>query len=512
MIAKDWQCPWCYTSPFIKPGTHVSISNGNTLIENTLTSALIQSITETLEQTIRTSIPSIDITKIQDNLEGLTKEITEFKEQSVLTHPPLPLNLSPPGFYTAPVHSPKVLKCTERPYDEFRKDYLPVETFDELNDLVGYLKDSSDFIDEKGHSVKLYGQPYSYTGSRSNSPDIEPIPDILNKVIDKVTSDLALKDRPNSVLINHYPGHSGLGMNRSHLAMHSDDESCILADSKIITLSIGASRKVIFEPKHNGKDAEQVELLTVNNSMYAMSRESQNWFKHGVPPVSPDDNSQDSVDDRFSITLRTLQNQFKRSVLVIGDSNTKNIKFGDGSGKVGKSFPGKRVKASQISNIDPGSCVGYANVFIMCGTNNLRCEYIKQKSDVTAVVDQLKDKLIEIKQLCPKVKLFVIPVMPSRIPKMNHNIGLYNELVDQMLFDNFPDVWFEGIYNFLDNKGLLSIKLTRQNDEIHLNDRGIAKLVTYMKSCVFWREKSESSKLDSLYQESTQEVGSLEPT
>ena len=188
------------------------------------------------------------------------------------------------------------------------------------------------------------------------------------------------------------------------------------------------------------------------------------------------------------------------------------IQFGDGSGKVGKSFPGKRVKASQISNIDPGSCVGYANVFIMCGTNNLRCEYVKQKSDVTAVVDQLKDKLIEIKQLCPKVKLFVIPVMPSRISKMNHNIGLYNELVDQMLFDNFPDVWFEGIYNFLDNKGLLSIKLTRQNDEIHLNDRGIAKLVTYMKSCVFWREKSESSDQDSFYQESTQEVGSPEPT
>ena len=407
-----------------------------------------------------------------------------------------------------------MLNCTEKPYEVFRKDYLKEETFTELNDLLGYLKDGGDFTDEKGHSVKLYGEPYSYTGSRSNSPDIEPIPDVLNKVIDRVTADLALKDRPNSVLINHYPGHSGLGMNKSHLAMHSDDESCILADSKIITLSIGASRKVIFERKHCGKDAqEQEELTTVNNSMYVMSRESQNWYKHGVPPVSPDDKSQDSVDDRFSITLRTLRKQFKRSVLVIGDSNTKNIQFGEGSGKVGESFPGKRVKASQVSNIDPSSCVGYANVFIMCGTNNLRCEYIKKKSDVIAVVDQLKDKLIEIKQLCPKVKLFVIPVMPSRISKMNHNIGLYNELVDQMLFDNFPDVWFEGIYNFLDNKGFLSIKLTRQNDEIHLNDRGIAKLVTYIKSCVFWREKSESSIYqDGSYQGSTQEVGSPEPT
>ena len=140
---------------------------------------------------------------------------------------------------------------------------------------------------------------------------------------------------------------------------------------------------------------------------------------------------------------------------------------------------------SQVSKIDPGCCVGYTDVFIMCGTNNLRCEYIKQKSDVSAVVEQLKDKIIEIKQLCPEVKLFVIPVMPSRISKMNHNIKLFNELVDQMLFDNFPDVWFKGIYNFLDNKGLLSIKLTRQNDEIHLSDRGIAKLVTYIKSCVF---------------------------
>ena len=213
------------------------------------------------------------------------------------------------------------------------------------------------------------------------------------------------------------------------------------------------------------------------------------------------------------VSHKFLKKQFRRSTALIGDSNSKDVEFGEGSGKVGKSYPGTRVKAARVKDIEPKSCVGYSNAFIMCGTNDLRCEHIKKDSDIHTIVDTLKDKLIEIKQLCPDTKLYVIPVMPSRIVKMNHNITLYNELVDRMLFENFPDVWFQGIYSFLDNQGLLSIKLTRDNDKIHLNHKGIAKLVTYMKTCVFKRERYEGSHLVTRHkQESAQKVGSLEPT
>ena len=147
----------------------------------------------------------------------------------------------------------------------------------------------------------------------------------------------------------------------------------------------------------------------------------------------------------------------------------------------------------------------------MCGTNDLRCENITSEQDVKRVVNELKEKLIEIKQLCPEAKIFVIPVMPSRIPKMNSNITLFNRLVDEMLHFNFPDIWFQGIYSFVDSKGLLSNKLVRPNDNIHLGAKGIAKLVSYMKICVFNREKYEEHG-SRMLQVSTPKVGSPEPT
>ena len=374
-----------------------------------------------------------------------------------------------------------------------------------LTDLLGYLKDSVDFVLERGHSVKMHGEPYSDTGSKSSEPD--PIPPEFEKIIDQLSTELSLAEheRPNSILVNYYPASSRLSPEDSFLAMHSDDENSVKADSKIITLSIGASRKVSFETKNQG-EVKRVNLEAPHNSVYVMTRQSQNWFRHGIPSPPPGV----EMDERFSITFRCLHKKFKRSIILLGDSNTKEVNFGSGSGKVGHSYPGKRVKAARVKDIEAKACTGYSDIFIMSGTNDLRCENVSNEQDIRKTVDTLKEKLIEIKQLCPGAKLFVIPVMPSRIPKMNCNITLYNELVDEMLFLNFPDVWFQGIYSFVDSKGLLSNKLTRPNDNVHLSAKGIAKLVTYMKICVFNREKYEEHS--SPKQVSTPKVGSPEPT
>ena len=247
-----------------------------------------------------------------------------------------------------------------------------------------------------------------------------------------------------------------------------------------------------------------MELIVYSNSVYTMSKTSQSWFQHGLPQPAEGE----EVEERFSITLRTIEKPMKRKILLMGDSNTKNVNFGEGSGKVGKSYPGNRIKASKVGNIQPHLCIGYSDLFLMSGTNDLRCEYINDEEQIHSLVLQLKGKLREIRQLCPRIKIFVVPVLPSRIPKMNENIGKYNELVDHMLYTYFPDIWYEGIYSFLDNNGLLSKNLARGEDKIHLGSKGIAKLVRYIKTCVFQREKEVSF----LGQESTQWVGSPEPT
>ncbi len=241
---------------------------------------------------------------------------------------------------------------------------------------------------------------------------------------------------------------------------------------------------MVFQSKHD-EHQTPVELEVESNSMYAMTRSSQNWYRHGIPAPTQGQN----VEERFSITFRCLSKQFNRSILLMGDSNTKDIGFGAGSGKVGESFPGKRVKASMVKDIDAHQCIGYSNTVLMCGTNDMRCENINSESDIAIVVNELRLKLSEIKQLCPETNIFVVPVMPSRIPKMNYNIERYNKLVDDMLVSCFHDIWYEGIYNFLDAHNMLSSTLTRSNDKIHLGPKGIARFVTYMKRCVFRREK-----------------------
>jgi hypothetical protein len=164
-----------------------------------------------------------------------------------------------------------------------------------------------------------------------------------------------------------------------------------------------------------------------------------------------------------------------------------------------------------VKDINAKDCTGYSDIFIMCGTNDLRCKYISHEQDIVRVVEKLKEKLIEIKQLCSGAKVFVIPVMPSRIPKMNLNITRYNQLVSEMLDLNFTDIWFQGIYSFVDNRGLLHSRLTRENDQIHLSSQGIAKLVTYMKICVFSREKYENTYTSSPKQKSKPRAGLSEP-
>ena len=481
-ISSDWLCPWCWICPYPKDSSHTSSVMEKTLVEKTLSSSVFERLSDTVTAALKNSLPSFDLSALQEKLDNLNQEIKDFKDSASLA-PSTHLN-SPheSDFIPPPITSARPLQSTERPYEDFKENYLTTDEFESLNDLAGVLRDDGHFIDEKGHKVVLYGEQYKYTGSRLGEDTPDPIPHEIAALIDRVTSDLSLKHKPNSVLINFYPA-SGSG-SESHLAMHSDDEASIVADSKIVTVSLWESRKIVFESKHHDGEPTVTELIATPNSIYSMTRASQNWFKHGVPqPPAGED-----FEERISITLRCVSNMSDRSILLIGDSNTKEIVFGTGSGKVGASYPGKRIKSSKVENINPAQCVGYQNVFLHCGTNDLRCEYVTGKDYIHKVVGTLQTKVSEIKKLCPDVCLFVVPVLPTRNRAMNEHIMYYNNLVGRMISHYFPDVWFEGIYSFLDRQGLLDAKLTRNgNDDIHLGKKGIALYVSLMKRCVFRR-------------------------
>ena len=97
-----------------------------------------------------------------------------------------------------------------------------------------------------------------------------------------------------------------------------------------------------------------------------MSRKSQDTWKHRIDP-NPEASSV-----RYSLTFRYVTKHNENATIVIGDSNTRYLKFGTGKGTFGDKLPGKRVLAFTIDQINPEICTGYRNIFIHCGINNIR--------------------------------------------------------------------------------------------------------------------------------------------
>ena len=495
-LLKSWSCPWCYHCPFQKPSGHISEKYTKELKEKLLSAETVQKITDSVTDIVTRSLQTPDFEALSNLMTDFNREVQDYKNSLN----PTP-SLTQPN--AIPSHTQPALKTDIAPYERYSESFLTEGEMSELSAFLQQSLESGKFRKENGRSVLTMGHSYSYTGSKS--PQTPPeIPPLINSIIDKLVSSQELSHRPNSILVNHYPDTSNSAS--SYLPHHSDDESTILADSEIATITIGGTREITFQHLHDPSH-EEVKLSPKSNSVYLMTRKSQAWFKHGIPAT------EEEAEERFSLTFRTLSEKFKRSLVIIGDSNSQNIEFGSGKGKVGESYPGKRIRSGYVSQINASDCVGFANVTIVCGTNDLRTETISHPSQITHVVQKLELKLAQIKRLCPKAKITVMPVLPSRLPKMNNNIMQYNNIVGSMLNRLFKDVSFPSVHHMLDNHGLLAMNLTRGGDAIHLGTRGVAKFVSLIKCSVYESEiKEKRMRGNERKQHSAVSSGSPEPT
>ncbi len=103
----------------------------------------------------------------------------------------------------------------------------------------------------------------------------------------------------NSALINYYPHQN------SKINLHSDDEDEIQKNSYIITVSFGAQRTILFATKDTTPKPLMYVLLK-NRSVMIFSRNSQNYFKHGIVTdcIAKEQNLTESR--RVSVTFRML--------------------------------------------------------------------------------------------------------------------------------------------------------------------------------------------------------------
>ena len=163
--------------------------------------------------------------------------------------------------------------------------------FNDIN-WIDICKDTN-FSRIGSRSVKYYGaSDYGYgptVHKAKHYPQNATIDHIFTQISEALQDPSFNKEQVTCLITKYEDG-------KCHIPFHSDDENKVTGD--IITLSLGASRDLVFRSKV-GPVKQQIHKLD-HGCVYVMTRESQNFWEHGILP-------QPEVQDcRMSLTFRRL--------------------------------------------------------------------------------------------------------------------------------------------------------------------------------------------------------------
>jgi alkylated DNA repair dioxygenase AlkB len=157
-------------------------------------------------------------------------------------------------------------------------------------------------------SITLYGRevmqprlvawsgeaPYSYSGDtlRPKHDDCEALSQLRADV------DRHVGKHFNHVLLNRYRD------GRDSIGMHADDESGLVPHAPIVSLSLGARRRLKFRPKtfdHGHTIAGPLSLDLGEGDLLVMHGRTQEFYSHGI------DKARGDIGERISVTFRMVR-------------------------------------------------------------------------------------------------------------------------------------------------------------------------------------------------------------
>jgi alkylated DNA repair dioxygenase AlkB len=443
-------------------------SSGNSVIHDSL-QAIHQSILDIKANDGQAKV----LESIQQQLDTLTTRISNYSQRergSNVSTPDFPPDFPPPFRVSFPnQESPDQVHAGDIPcLTSYKENFIDSTTSTELKDYLDSLGNKFDENTESGHSVISFGESYSYTGAKAAVPISKEFPDAIANLlttIKKTHRDCVI----NQCLVNRYLDKDSL------LPQHSDDEESIVFGSQIFTVSVGGTRAVTFRKKDDSE--EEVVHHVAGNSMYVMSRASQDFWSHRIDPSSED------CSIRYSITFRYITKHNDNVTVILGDSNTAHLKFGSGRRTFGDNMPGKRIPCFTLEQIKPHDCVGYKNIFIHCGINDIK----QRNANVQEAATLLSSKVDQIRRLCPSSKIVVSPILPTKSESLNNKAVAFNRILFDFCSVNYSigTLDFSG---FCDDQGLLDKRFGRYfacDDMIHLGSTGIFTLSRLIARKIF---------------------------
>ncbi|KAL5260873.1 hypothetical protein ACHWQZ_G006792 [Mnemiopsis leidyi] len=437
---------------------------------------------------------SVLLQRISDQLETISKkQATTAPTAQLPSHPVL----SAGTLQAPPPPPPATAKHHQNSNDGLIDDFIDENLSSGIMDLLR----TSEFKSENGRSTLSFGEPYTYTGSKSNRNVPTSFPDVLQPVVDKINAiqkDLFYSNHPdlkrnenrhpapliNSCLVNRYAG------SESFLPSHSDNEITIHPESSIFTLSLGESATVKFSSIHHESDpANDTEITPGHRSLYHMTRKSQDFFRHAI------DRGSIAQGTRYSLTFRCVSWKNRNSTCIIGDSNTGMLNFGTNKRSTfGELMPGQKYWAPCIRDIKPESCISFSNVVILCGINDIKKSEVNSQDDTRNLANSLINKIKQIKQLNPKCYVSVCPLLPTKSRELNQKVNFFNCVLASKVASMGPGVQcVEGFHGFAEHDGTLVDRLSKTLDRhggldiLHLNPYGARVLAGLIKRCIFFR-------------------------
>ena len=354
----------------------------------------------------------------------------------------------------------------------------------------------SEFVNIGGcRDTLFYGEfGYRYNGGRHDAKDMPaPIMDLLNVV----RAHCSQPDAPlNSCLITRYK--SGT----DHIPPHRDDEPVFDPQSEILTVSIGAQREMKFTST-TGSSSQTLSLD--NNSILVSSRYAQDFWTHGIEKCDG------PCEERISFTFRNISPHFLNSTVIIGDSNTRLLQFGDGKGKFGKWMPGERMEATHIEDIpDPLKIGPFRNIVLHTGINNIKNRNSRSIHELGNIYEQ---KCKAITKTYPKCRLYISLLLPTKLDSINHRVKELNNVLRDIAHSYKNVSVIDHPFNQLcDNNGCLKEELGRYDKEsgtplsrdvLHLGKKGLRLLAVSIKSCLMGKYRRQGGR----QQEATAEQG-----
>ena len=508
-LQKTWHCPWCHVTPFVRPSGHPSFKNESVILGTVVSDAVSAKISEDMQIAHALSSQCIKETiakAIQNSMEPLTTSISDqvqrLEELKKASTPSI--RATPEKWHGSYAEEGQTVRTNPtRHIEHYEGNFVGEELTSELTEFLKTVT----YTDVNGRSVASFGEDYHYTGRPDNNVKDIPLP--INKVIALIQQEFKqFTSAPtiNQVIVNRYKDGS------SFLPKHSDNEQEIKPDSQIFTVSLGCARSMMFrdESKKPGKEDRDTELEVSDGSVYIMSQPSQSFWSHRMDVLEEQDSP-----ERISLTFRTVGGNYKNSTAIIGDSNTKHLRFSSGQAKekgtFGYMLPGKRVEAFHLRSVNPEDCIGYQNVILHCGINDIRnrspgrLPTDPDPADVEAHFDILRKKVLDIKALCPNIAIFVSPILPTKSENLNRRVVEFNEHLTQFMQH---DRRSEGIRSFNMNPladwktGLLredfgvydtQNSCYNRKDSLHLGKNGIRLLAKTFRDGVLKKKVTGAS-------------------